>query len=312
MRLPDRKFLALGLIALLASCGGNGRVEQASTPVPTTGPAADYPIVVGEPYAVMGVNYTPVDTLNYDEVGYLGIEPEADPAITGAHHTLPLPSYVEVTSLDSGRTILIRLTRRGPMDSNSLIALSSGAAKQLGVSDTTAVRVRRVNPPEVERAMLRRGEAAPERMETPQSLVTVLRRKLPEAGTAPAVALTPPKPQQEAPVASDAPVSTASAAPESLALPSVDAAPGPDNNPRETPVAHTATTPDGRFVVQAGAFSVEGNAKTVAAQIDGRIDRSGKLYLVRTGPYADKAAAKAALAKVIAAGYSGARIYSLQ
>ena len=144
----------------------------------TTGPAADYPIVVGEPYAVMGVNYTPVDTLNYDEVGYLGIEPEADPAITGAHHTLPLPSYVEVTSLDSGRTILVRLIRRGPMDSNSLIALSSGAARQLGVTGTTAVRVRRVNPPEVERAMLRRGEAAPERMETPQSLVTVLRRKL--------------------------------------------------------------------------------------------------------------------------------------
>ena len=122
MRLTDRNFLAFGLVAVLAACGTSSRVQPVATPA-LAGPAADYPIVIGEPYAVMGVQYTPVDTMNYDEVGYAAIEAGEGPAISGAHHTLPLPSYVEVTSLESGRTILVRLTERGPMDGNSIVAL---------------------------------------------------------------------------------------------------------------------------------------------------------------------------------------------
>lgn len=306
MRLPDRKFLCLGLAAVLAACGGKSSLEQAAAPAPN-GPAADYPIVIGAPYSVMGVAYTPVDTLNYDEVGLSSLDSDGDTAITGAHHTLPLPSYVEVTSLDSGRTILIRLTRRGPMDSTSLIALSPAAAAQLGLNGSAPVRVRRVNPPEFERAMLRRGEAAPERMETPQSLLTVLRRKLPDAGGAVALAAA-----SASPVTTDASAAPASPAEEALALPPLDQVKTPVRVRGTAAEAPATSAQGGQFVVQAGAFSVEGNARRVAARIDGKVDRASGLYVVRTGPFADKAAAKAALAKVIAAGYSGARIYSLQ
>nr|WP_235209860.1 RlpA-like double-psi beta-barrel domain-containing protein [Sphingobium sp. Ant17] len=66
--------------------------------------------MIGAPYAVAGVTYTPEDTLNYDAVGYAGWYGEElqgnktangetfmPMAITAAHKTLPLPSYVEVT-----------------------------------------------------------------------------------------------------------------------------------------------------------------------------------------------------------------------
>src|SRR3546814_5701897 len=70
--------------------------------------------------------------------------------ISAAHKTLPLPSYVEVTSLETGRTILVRINDRGPFVSGRVIDLSSAAAEQLGMKrkGVAAVRVRRVNPPE--------------------------------------------------------------------------------------------------------------------------------------------------------------------
>jgi hypothetical protein len=65
------------------------------------GPAGDYPMVLGAPFMVDGVTYTPADTMNYDAVGYAG--EDGGEGISGAHHTLPLPSYVEVTALDRAR-----------------------------------------------------------------------------------------------------------------------------------------------------------------------------------------------------------------
>src|SRR5690606_29754421 len=70
--------------------------------------------------------------------------------------------------------------RRGPMDGHALIGLSRGAIAQLSASNGTPVRVRRVNPPEDERALLRAGSPAPLRMDTPMPLVEVLKRKLPD------------------------------------------------------------------------------------------------------------------------------------
>ena len=144
---------------------------------PSNGPGADFPVVLGEQYAVGNTVYTPADVMNYDAVGYVAVD-GAGAGISAAHHTLPIPSYVEVTSLASGRTILVRVDRRGPMDSNRVISLSQGAAAQLGIGDHDTVRVRRVNPPEPERAALRAGGAAPERMPTPQPLLAVLTRRL--------------------------------------------------------------------------------------------------------------------------------------
>ena len=183
-------MLTVSLGAGLAACGssGSGQLASVSTQaVPAArgvGPQADYPTTVGASYEINGTTYTPVETLNDDEVVYLAVDDGAM-GYTAAHHTLAFPSYVEVTSLETGRTVLVRVERRGPMTSNALIALSPAAMVQLGASADTPVRVRRVNPPEEQRAMLRSGNAAPPRMDTPMSLVNVLRRGLPDSGTAP-------------------------------------------------------------------------------------------------------------------------------
>ncbi len=164
----------------------DGELAPQTAPMQASGPAADFPVVLGAPYAVGDTTYAPADAMNYDGVGYAAIGGGDGSFVSAAHHTLPLPSYIEVTSLESGRTILVRVDQRGPMDSNRLVQLSPGAAAQLGIGDNAAVRVRRVNPPEIERAALRSGNPVPERMSTPKALLAVLVRKL-NPGTALAV-----------------------------------------------------------------------------------------------------------------------------
>lgn len=62
--------------------------------------------------------------------------------ISAAHRTLPMQSYVEVTSLDTGRSVLVRINDRGPYHSNRIIDLSLGAARQLGMTGHGSHRVR--------------------------------------------------------------------------------------------------------------------------------------------------------------------------
>jgi rare lipoprotein A len=81
--------------------------------------------------------------------------------ITAAHRTLPLQSYVEVTALDTGKTILVRINDRGPYHGNRLIDLSLGAARQLGMvgHGSRMVRIRQVDPSEGDKLALRRGQS---------------------------------------------------------------------------------------------------------------------------------------------------------
>ncbi len=51
--------------------------------------------------------------------------------LTAAHKTLPLPSYVEVTNLDNGRKVIVRVNDRGPFVNDRIIDLSFAAAKVL-------------------------------------------------------------------------------------------------------------------------------------------------------------------------------------
>lgn len=199
MRLPGnvRKLgIAIGLIAGLSACsGGSGSgalapgsdyyaVDSARPTQDVVGPMADYPQVLGEPYVVDGQTFTPEDVLSYDAVGYTTLDMIDARGVTLSHKTLPLPSYVELTSLDSGKTILARVERRGPMTSSRIVGLSQGAARELGVGEGAPVRMRRVNAPEYERAKLRAGGPAGSRLDTPDTLLAVLRKQLPEAGTA--------------------------------------------------------------------------------------------------------------------------------
>ena len=99
--------------------------------------------------------------------------------VGAAHKTLPLPSYVEVTALDTGRTLLVRLNDRGPFKEGRIIDLSRRAAQLLGIDGkgVSPVRVRRVQPPESDRLALRWGRPAPARADaTPTELANLRER----------------------------------------------------------------------------------------------------------------------------------------
>jgi len=57
-------------------------------------------------------------------------------AMTAAHRTLPLPSYVRVMNLRNGRSVVVKVNDRGPFLHNRLIDLSYAAAYKLGIIGT--------------------------------------------------------------------------------------------------------------------------------------------------------------------------------
>jgi rare lipoprotein A len=297
---------------MLSGCGGAEGARsagQASNAAALPG-VADVPVVVGEPFKVGDVTYTPADVMDYDDVGYASRYGDAeagktttngeifDPArISAAHKTLPLPSYVEVTALDTGRTILVRVNDRGPMANDRLITLSPAAASQLGLDQGfAAVRVRRTNPPAAERAQLRAGRAVPERLATPSSLLAILRAK--------AKGLPTPK------------IASEPAAP----LASAKAKPGDDRiaiegnmAPTTAKPAPTKPAPDpnradvkGEYVVQVGSFSTEARAAAAARSVGGYVSKAGNYWRVRIGPFASDAAAQGALATARSKGFRDA------
>ena len=69
-------------------------------------------------------------------------------AMTAAHKTLPLPSYVEVSNLNNGRKVIVRVNDRGPFHDGRIIDLSYAAAVKLGMlgKGTTRVEVRAIDP----------------------------------------------------------------------------------------------------------------------------------------------------------------------
>ena len=69
-------------------------------------------------------------------------------AMTAAHKSLPLPTYVQVTNLRNGRSAIVKVNDRGPFHDNRLIDLSYAAATKLGIlgEGTGLVEVRALNP----------------------------------------------------------------------------------------------------------------------------------------------------------------------
>jgi rare lipoprotein A len=342
--------------ALLASCGGRSSHggDVAGIPeAPSKGSVADVPIKIGAPYQIGATTYTPEDVAAYDDVGYAsfyGQELEGRQTANGevfmasgisaAHKTLPLPTYAEITALDTGKTILVRINDRGPFANDRLIDLSLGAAQQLGISGqgVTGVRVRKVNPPEQERAALRSGRSVQERIETPESLLRVLRMKLAQLPPATGAAAPPPSPIRAAvPRPQSSAQTTPIAAPsgrfirEGYAAPQAappTRVPVPSAAPRSAP----APTQDGRFVreggnsapaktaspaissgyvVQLASFSSRARAEALAKKLGATVGQGdgGQVYRVRYGPYASEAEAQQGLATARQRGYSQARIF---
>jgi peptidoglycan lytic transglycosylase len=69
-------------------------------------------------------------------------------AMTAAHKTLPIPTYVEVTNLENGKKVIVRVNDRGPFEKGRIIDLSYIAALKLGIvgAGSARVRVRALTP----------------------------------------------------------------------------------------------------------------------------------------------------------------------
>jgi rare lipoprotein A len=122
---------------------------------------------VADSYVVRGKRYYPLaSSEGYVERGvasWYGREFHGRPtssgeafdmnAMTGAHRTLPLPTWVEVTNLENGQRVVIRLNDRGPFHDDRLIDLSYAAASELGMvrQGTARVEVRAIDPQRVQR-----------------------------------------------------------------------------------------------------------------------------------------------------------------
>lgn len=302
---------------MLAACAGVGDTNQARTSQATStyDQVTDEPVMLGAPFTISDVIYTPQDIPAYDEVGYAGYQSaeagrrktangEAfNPAgATAAHKTLPMPSYVEVTALDTGRTILVRVNDRGPFANDRLIDLSDGAARQLGISGQAyaGVRVRRVNPPEQERAVLRDGMTAAERIQTPETLLKVLRDKLAKL------------PRPVGTELAEAPTSTAGSIGPSD-VPSTEGRfireGGVHASQGRAASSDEVDAPQPYFV-QIAAFASRSRADAFARKMGASVGASGNngAYRVYFGPFANEAAAQQGLLRARQAGNAEARI----
>ena len=69
-------------------------------------------------------------------------------AMTAAHRTLPLPTFLEVTNLRNGNSVVVRVNDRGPFHVNRIIDLSYVAALKLGIvkEGTGLVEIRAIDP----------------------------------------------------------------------------------------------------------------------------------------------------------------------
>lgn len=68
--------------------------------------------------------------------------------MTAAHKTLPIPTYLQVTNLENGRQVVVRVNDRGPFHPNRIVDLSYVAAKKLGLAanGTGLVEIRSIDP----------------------------------------------------------------------------------------------------------------------------------------------------------------------
>ena len=154
------QWLLLAAALALAGCASRGGVSGGSDGFPDQVPPdiASIPdaVPVPEPrsrygnpgqYDVLGKRYFVLGTADgYRERGHASWygtkfhgrrtssgEPYDMFAMTAAHKTLPLPSYVRVTHLGNGRSVVVKVNDRGPFHEGRIIDLSYAAATKLGL-----------------------------------------------------------------------------------------------------------------------------------------------------------------------------------
>ena len=127
------------------------RLADMGAPVPKGGGTYK----VGNPYTVAGKVYVPEENPHYRAEGlaswygddFHGRETANGEAydlasISAAHPTLPLPSYVRVSNLSNGRSIIVRVNDRGPFKGNRIIDVSVRTAQLLGFHERGLAWVR--------------------------------------------------------------------------------------------------------------------------------------------------------------------------
>jgi len=134
--------------------------SQVHNAIPKTEPRSHY----GNPhsYTIVGKRYYVLKSArHYNKVGYASWygtrfhgkltssrEPYNMFDMTAASKTLPLPTYVKVTNLENGRSVVVKVNDRGPFKRKRIIDLSYVAARKLGYArkGTALVRVTAINP----------------------------------------------------------------------------------------------------------------------------------------------------------------------
>ena len=178
-------FTLLTVCLLLQACGGsgtstgsssgssNGKYGYGDGPPPRDIDVSNLPNAVPKvepirkagnksPYTVFGKTYRVLpSSLGYRERGIASWygnkfhgrktsngEIYSMYEMTAAHKSLPIPSYVKVTNLDNGRTVIVRVNDRGPFHGDRIIDLSYAAAKKLDYSNkgTANVEVVAIDP----------------------------------------------------------------------------------------------------------------------------------------------------------------------
>lgn len=318
-RLVRSLLLTLLAGASLAACATQPKYASRLPDRPSAGPAAPHAPTprykVGAPYQVGGIWYVPREQPDYDEEGIAswygpGFHQKAtangevfDQALlSAAHTTLPLPSFVEVTNLENGRRLELRVNDRGPFVGGRIIDLSQEAARRLGfeAKGTARVRVRYLG-----------------------------RAPLPASGLQYASASrTPPPPMAAVPPATPAPADPW-ASPRTIAAPGAIAASeltplAPPAAPARTPAAAPYPAPEPAplaeppFRIQAGAFTHWENARKTADAIDASGVGKAKIetvyqdgvnvYRVLLDGPADELEATLLREQVAASGFAEARV----
>lgn len=289
---------------------------------------------VGKPYQIKGIWYYPEEDYTYDETGiasWYGAafhgkatangETYDMNTLTAAHRTLPMPSFVRVTNLENGRSIVLKVNDRGPFAKGRIIDVSRRGSQLLGFQDQGTAKVR-------VQILADRSRAIASRMQNQEELARVgspiTVDKLPKTSVS-AESLPAPDgagasassgtPVAAAPVERGTAIDTTAIEAGSIpntTVPSEQAALTVDP---DTVVQQKSVGPTSIFI-QAGAFGVYENANKVRAHLNSlgsvfldQILVDGRdLYRVRIGPLASVEQADDLLSRVVVTGYPDARI----
>ena len=318
--------LVFALLLALAAC---------ATPRHSSAPSPHYK--VGNPYQVGGRWYYPEHDPDYEAVGvasWYGRDFHGRPTANGeifdmnrmsaAHKTLPLPSVVEVTNLENGRRIRVRVNDRGPFAHGRVIDMSRAAARRLGFEQNGLARVRvRYLAPAVLAGRAPRPGEQPIAVASAPATDEAARADAAASAAIIAMANTPaPTPTLKPPAIVAAKVAVADAAPHEPVL--IEVSEISLSETTEQPIIDLSKTPEGAlealYVIRVATLSRLDNIEALKQELSEtgplRVSRveteAGKIfYRINMGPFPTKESAVARLEAVRAAGYGDASMVTL-